>query len=559
MRGSMLDDLLARLTSLPPHEQAEIIDSAKDDTAPFLWVPNPGPQTLAYFSPADELLFGGEAGGGKSDLLIGLAVNEHDVSQIFRLQHNDRVALVRRLAEILAGEELYEGAKPKGYDGNNHIWTAPFTCGERARRPIIEFGAMSDPNAWKHYQGRPASAKLWDELTQFTREGFTTVNAWLRSVDKAQRTRVVAASNPPTDAMGLWVIDYWGPWLDPRHQNPAAEGELRFFTTINGEQVEVDASWRGVDKNGLELRPKSRTFIRSTLADNPDLAETGYANTLAALPAHLREALAEGKFRPNIDDNAWQVIPTEWIIEAQQRWEKRHAEFEAGLADKGPMSALGVDPAGGGKAKMCMAPRHGTFFDKLQYPPAGMENVKDPRVGASAIFFVVRDDAQVNIDNTGGWGAGPAAIMRSNRHPVVECVFSARSTMLSRDGDVFENKRCEYYWLFREALDPVNGDDLALPPDRNLLRKLAAVRWKRKRIDGRPAIALEPKEKAEALVGGESLDEADAVVLAWAEADALAGSTGREGFHAVTNRPEVTRGHDQRKAVSRAWRGGGRR
>jgi hypothetical protein len=29
------------------------------------WVPNPGPQTEAYFSPADEIFFGGQAGGGK--------------------------------------------------------------------------------------------------------------------------------------------------------------------------------------------------------------------------------------------------------------------------------------------------------------------------------------------------------------------------------------------------------------------------------------------------------------------------------------------------------------
>ena len=39
-------------------------------------------------------------------------------------------------------------------------------------------------------------------------------------------------------AEGAWVISYWGPWLDPGHPNPAKPGELRWFTTIDGKDVE---------------------------------------------------------------------------------------------------------------------------------------------------------------------------------------------------------------------------------------------------------------------------------------------------------------------------------
>jgi hypothetical protein len=31
------------------------------------WQPNPGPQTNAYYSQADELFYGGQAGGGKTE------------------------------------------------------------------------------------------------------------------------------------------------------------------------------------------------------------------------------------------------------------------------------------------------------------------------------------------------------------------------------------------------------------------------------------------------------------------------------------------------------------
>jgi hypothetical protein len=43
------------------------------------WAPEPTnqPQFDAYHSKADLLLYGGAAGGGKSDLLLGLALTAH--------------------------------------------------------------------------------------------------------------------------------------------------------------------------------------------------------------------------------------------------------------------------------------------------------------------------------------------------------------------------------------------------------------------------------------------------------------------------------------------------
>lgn len=558
--ASSLDSLLGLLAELSPEEQAQALDAAYADTAGMLWMPNDGPQSLAYLSPADELLYGGEAGGGKTDLLLGLALNEHGVSQIFRLQHNDRVAIVRRLAQIWLGTaDLEEGAKPPGYNGNDHIWLAPRPCGVKPkRRPIIEFGALSDPNAWKHYQGRPADLKGWDELTQFTRAGYQTVNAWKRSASD-QRTRIVGATNPPTTPEGLWVIDHWGPWLDDRHPNSAKEGELRYYATVDGEaDTEVDASWRGEDKNGLEVLPVSRTFIRSTLADNPDLAKTGYASTLANLPKHLREALAEGKFRATFEDNELQVIPTDWIIAAQQRWHIKKAAFEEAFhgEELGPMTSMGVDCAGGGNARMMMAPWHGTFLDELKEPRPGID-LRDPRQQAAELMFWLRDAAQCNIDNTGGWGSGLASILDSNSIPYVLCNFAAESLDQSREDYFFVNKRTAYYWLFREALDPVHGYDLALPPDRELLQELSGPRFVAKRHKGRPAYALEPKENVEARLG-RSTDKGDSCVLGWAEKDGLDNPTGRERFHPRSTPGESNRANSHAKARARAWRKGDR-
>ena len=73
----LLDELLARLTELPEQTRAEALELVTKSTAMMTWVPNPDPQTQAFLCEADELFYGGEAGGKKTDLGIGLALTEH--------------------------------------------------------------------------------------------------------------------------------------------------------------------------------------------------------------------------------------------------------------------------------------------------------------------------------------------------------------------------------------------------------------------------------------------------------------------------------------------------
>jgi len=40
------------------------------------WSPLPGPQTLAFASTADIIGYGGEPGGGKTDMLLGFAIRK---------------------------------------------------------------------------------------------------------------------------------------------------------------------------------------------------------------------------------------------------------------------------------------------------------------------------------------------------------------------------------------------------------------------------------------------------------------------------------------------------
>jgi hypothetical protein len=73
----------------------------------------------------------------------------------------------------------------------------------------------------------------------------------------------------------------------------------------------------------------------------------------------------------------------------------------------------------------------------------------------------------------------------------------------------FRNNRSFLMWRFREALEPVKGENLALPPDSELKADLCAPRWKLTAS----GILIESKDEIKKRIG-RSPDKGDAVILA---------------------------------------------
>lgn len=459
----------------------------------LLWTPvlePPGPQLDAYLSSADELFYGGAAGGGKSDLLLGLSITRHRRSIVFRREFTQLLGasgLIERSREII-GEH-------GRYNGQEQVWRK--LPGART----LEFGSVRLERDVNKYRGRPHDFYGFDEITEFTEYQYRFLIGWLRTVEEGQRCRVIAAGNPPSHAEGAWVIRYWAPWLDDQYSNPAMPGEIRYFAVIDGEDREVESK-EPIEYNGETLLPRSRSFIPARLKDNPYLTKTGYEQTLQGLPEPLRSQLLYGDFQVGTEDDPWQVIPTAWVRLAFHRWETSEKPDV-------PLTCLGVDVARGGSDQTVLSRRYLNWFAPLE-KYAGIDTPDGPSVVALVVSALSEmPEALVNIDvlNVGG---SAYDILRGNKVNVQGINFARRSTKIDRTGKLrMRNKRAEAYWSLREALDPELGDDLAFPRNNELLADLTTPRWAVS-VSG---IQIEDKD-AIAKRLGRSPDCGDAVALA---------------------------------------------
>jgi hypothetical protein len=457
---------------------------------------------MAMASEADELFYGGAAGGGKTDLLLGLAGTQHWHSAIFRRTFPQTRSIIERSREVYNRAGLSHARD--SYNEQLHVWRL-------SDGRMVEFQAVQHEKDKMAQQGRARDFLGFDELPEFPESIYRFVIGWNRSTridpktGRPQRCRIVATGNPPQTVDGRWVISYWGPWLDKKHLNPAAPGELRWFAVINGEDVELDGPGAFTHR-GERITPRSRTFIPARLTDNPILAATGYLSVLQGMPEPMRTQLIEGDFLAGVTDDAWQVIPTAWVEAAQARWTPEpppHPDFGAH-----PLTCLGVDVAYGGADSTVIVPRHGPWFGKKKKYQG---EATDSGSKAAALVLAEHDgEARIHVDAI-GYGAACHEHLQFRVGGLAVAVNVARASGYFDRSRKYSltNIRSAMYWLLREALDPETGDNLALPPDRELLADLTAPRFE-VRASG---IVVEAKEDIRERLG-RSPDVGDAVALA---------------------------------------------
>ena len=293
-----------------PEDEADIVELAyptinlpnngRDRKDAFELSPQAGPQTMFMSSPADIIIYGGAAGGGKTYALLLEALRHKDVkgfgAVIFRHNYN----------QITAEGGLWDASqKIFGQVPDAHARKSPklhwrFDGGSKLNFAHIE--REEDLQSW---QGTEIAYIGFDELTHFTKHQFLYMLSRNRSTCGV-KPYMRATCNPDVDS---WVAEFISWWIDQDTGYPIPErsGQIRWMVNINDvitwfstrdEGVRF-ALEQGIAPKTAEKLPKSVTFIASKLEDNKILMESdpGYIANLLAMTEVDKERLLNGNWK----------------------------------------------------------------------------------------------------------------------------------------------------------------------------------------------------------------------------------------------------------------------
>jgi predicted phage terminase large subunit-like protein len=259
------------------------------------WRPNPGQQEKFHRSPAFEVLYGGQAGGGKTESLLTEALRYADVPGY------TGVLFRRTFRELQQPQGLIERSRAAYPALGGHYNETKFQWRFPAGALVIFSHMEGEKDKLKHQSAEYAYIGF-DELTTFTEGQYLYLFSRARTTCGVP-SRIRAGTNPGNIGHE-WVKRRWGAWLDKRHPNPAKDGEIRWYKREGDSDVECAQD----DPEGL-----SRTFIRASVWDNPYIIETdpGYVQRLKALPLVERLQLLEGDW--DVMAAAGLVFKREWF------------------------------------------------------------------------------------------------------------------------------------------------------------------------------------------------------------------------------------------------------
>lgn len=245
-----------------------------------VWRPQPR-QALFQARGEDEALYGGAAGGGKSEALVIEALRQVNIPYYKALILRKTFPELRELIE--KSERYYQAAFPRArYNASSHTWRFP--SGAK-----IIFGSLQHMQDRLKYQGQAFDFIGFDELTHFLFDEYNYLFSRNRPNGPGTKVYIRATTNPGGVGHG---------WVKERFITPAPP-----MTTV-WEEVPVQ-----FPDGHTEKRLRSRIFVPSTVFDNTVLLENDpdYLTRLASMPEAERRALLYGDW----DSFTGQVF-TEW-------------------------------------------------------------------------------------------------------------------------------------------------------------------------------------------------------------------------------------------------------
>ena len=262
-----------------------------------IWTPQ-AKQAAFLRRPEYEALYGGAAGGGKSDALLAEALRQVHIPHYRALILRKTVPQLSELID--RSQAIYAPAYPKAkYNASTHVWRFP--SGAK-----ITFGSMHRTEDRINYQGKRFDLICFDELTHFTWEEYSYMFSRNRPSGPGTRVYIRAATNPGGIGHG-WVKDRFVTPAPP--MTPIVEKAV--YTDLDGVRHETS---------------RSRIFIPASVFDNARLLRDSpeYAANLALLPEAERQALLYGSW----DSFSGQVF-REWTDDPAHYQDRLHTHVIA--------------------------------------------------------------------------------------------------------------------------------------------------------------------------------------------------------------------------------------
>lgn len=295
-----------------------------------IWQPQPR-QVMFMERPEYEVLYGGAAGGGKSDALLIEALRQVHIP-------NYRALILRKtypqLSELIdRSYALYQPSFPKAkYNASQHVWTFP--SGAK-----IYFGSMQHTKDRINYQGKRYDLICFDELTHFTWDEYSYMFSRNRPSGPGTRVYMRSATNPGGIGHG---------WVKDRFITPAPP-----MTPMRERTQFVDAGGK------KQEMIRTRMFVPASVFDNKALLDASpeYAANLALLPEAEKQALLYGSwdsfsgqvFREwrndpaRYEDHRWTHVIEPFDIPS---WWTIYRGFDFGFAKPFAVGWFAVDPDG---------------------------------------------------------------------------------------------------------------------------------------------------------------------------------------------------------------------
>jgi predicted phage terminase large subunit-like protein len=275
--------------------------------------PYPGPQTEFLQCPADILVTGGAAGGGKSYSLL------FDCLKYSPLPGWHGIIFRRLTTELTTGGGIWDTARSffgKVYGSALKCVSSPHHVVKFPNGGTLEFRHLQRDDTVESFKSSQYDWIGFEEATQFTEHQFFYMASRNRS-PMGYPCRIRLTTNPDADS---WLKDFLSWWIDQEtgYAIPARSGTARHFyrnqddDTLNWYSTRAAAEKGNADLFRLGIAPKSVVFIPSSIEDNPTLYAPGsqYFANLMSLPLVERERLAKGNWLITASDG---LFKREWF------------------------------------------------------------------------------------------------------------------------------------------------------------------------------------------------------------------------------------------------------